>query len=73
MEITGFLKHTAKAGETPDILAFKYYNEEFMASYILEANTQYNDIMVYKGGEELLIPVFDTVESDETLAPWRRS
>ena len=72
MEITGYLQHIAKKGETPDILAFKYYNDEFMSSYILETNTQYNDIIVFEGGEELLIPVFDTIEDDSTLAPWRR-
>ena len=38
MEITGYLRHIAKTGETPDILALRYYNTEFMASYILEAN-----------------------------------
>ena len=72
MEITGYINHKAKFGETPDILAFKYYNYEFMSSYILEANTQYNDIIVFEGGEQLLIPVFDTIEDDSTLAPWRR-
>lgn len=72
MEITGYLKHIAKKGETPDILALKYYNDEFMSSYILEANTQYNDVVIYEGGEELVIPIFDTIEDDSTLAPWRR-
>ena len=73
MEITGYLRHIAKTGETPDALALKYYNNEFMASYILEANVQYNDVIVYEGGEDLIIPVFDTIEDDSTLAPWRRS
>lgn len=73
MEITGYLRHIAKTNETPDTLAFKYYNEEFMSSYILEANVQYNDVVIYDGGEELLIPVFDSIEDDSTLAPWRRS
>ena len=73
MKITGYLKHIAKTGETPDILAFKYYNEEFMSSYILEANVQYNNIVRYEGGEELLIPVFDTIEDDSTQPPWKRS
>ena len=73
MEITGYLNHTAKTGETPDILALKYYDNEFMSSYILEANVQYNDVIVFEGGEELVIPVFDTIEDDSTLAPWRRS
>ena len=72
MEITGYLKHIAKTGETPDILAFKYYNEEFMSSYILEANVQCNNIVRYEGGEELLIPVFDTIEDDSTQPPWKR-
>lgn len=73
MEITGYKKHIAKEGETPDILALKYYSDEFMASYIIEANTQYNNLMIYDGGEEIIIPVFDTLENDETLAPWRQN
>lgn len=72
MEITGYLQHIAKTGETPDILALKYYDDEFMSSYILEANVQYNDVVIYEGGEELLIPVFDTIEDDSTLPPWKR-
>lgn len=73
MEITGYLNHKAKTGETPDILALKYYNNEFMASYILEANVQYNDVIIFEGGENILIPVFDTIEDDSTQPPWKRS
>lgn len=73
MKITGYLRHIAKTDETPDILALKYYNNEFMASYILETNVQYNDVISYKGGEEILIPVFDTIEDDSTQPPWKRS
>lgn len=73
MQIVGYRVHKAKVGETPDILALQYYSDEFMASYILDANPNYNDVMIYEGGEELVIPVFDTIESDKTLAPWRRS
>ena len=73
MEITGYLRHITKTGETPDILALKYYNNEFLASYILEANVQYNNVVVYKGGEEIIIPVFDTIEDDSTQPPWKRS
>lgn len=72
MQIVGYRFHRAKVGETPDILALQYYSDEFMASYILDANPTYNDVMIYQGGEDLVIPVFDTVESDRTLAPWRR-
>lgn len=72
MEVTGYIKHIAKKGETPDMLAFKYYSDEFMTSYILESNRRYQETLVYEGGEVLYIPVFDTLENDETLAPWRR-
>ena len=50
----------------------EYYSNEFMASYILDANPNYQNVMIYEGGEELVIPVFDTVEDDSTLAPWRQ-
>ena len=72
MEITGYLRHIAKTNETPDILALKYYNNEFMASYILEANVEFNDVVVYEGGEEILISIFDTIEDDSTQPPWKR-
>lgn len=73
MEVTGYLIHIAKTGETSDILALKYYEDEFMASYIREANVKYNDVIVFKGGEELNIPIFDTIEDDSTQPPWKRS
>ena len=73
MEVTGYRKHIAKKGETPDMLALRYYSDEFMTSYILEVNKQYQDVMIYEGGEIIYIPVFDTLENDETLAPWRRA
>ena len=47
MEITGYLRHIAKTNETPDILALKYYDDEFMSSYILEANTQNNNVIIF--------------------------
>ena len=62
-----------KAKEMVENLSSFYYNEEFMSSYILEANVQHNNVMIYKGGEELLIPVFDTIEDDSTQPPWKRS
>lgn len=72
MEVVKYITHKAVKGETPDLLALKYYKDEFMASYILETNTRYQDLLVYEGGEILYIPVFDTLEDDTTLAPWRR-
>ena len=43
-----------------------------MASYILEANVEFNDVIAYEGGEEIVIPNFDTIEDDSTQPPWQR-
>ena len=43
-----------------------------MSSYIIEVNTRYQNVITFEGGEIINIPVFDTLENDETLAPWRR-
>lgn len=72
MKVTGYITHTAKANETFDMLALKYYSDEFMASYIIEANVNHSGVIEFEGGEKVKIPVFDTLENDETLAPWRR-
>ena len=29
-------------------------------------------MVVYEGGEEILIPIFDTIEDDSTQPPWKR-
>ena len=74
MEIVGYKKHIAAAGEGFDSVAFKYYGDEFMADKLMKQkdNLIYLDRIVFEGGEELTIPVYDDLESTETLAPWRR-
>lgn len=52
MEVVGYKTHIAQKGETPDILALKYYSDEFMASYILESNVNYQDILILKAGKK---------------------
>jgi hypothetical protein len=74
MEIIGYKTHIAAAGESFDSVAFVYYGNEFMADKLMKVkkNSKYNHLIVFEGGEKLLIPVYDDIESTETLAPWRR-
>ena len=72
MEIIGYKTHTAAAGETFDSVAFDYYGDEFMADKLMKENSIYIKTIVFKGGETLRIPIYDDIESTETLAPWRR-
>ena len=74
MQIVGYKTHIAAAGESFDSVAFNYYGDEFMADKLMKQkeNLAYIDRVVFEGGEKLTIPVYDDLESTETLAPWRR-
>ena len=74
MEIIGYKSHIAAAGESFDSVALDYYGDEFMADKLMKVknNSKYAHLVVFEGGEKLTIPVYDDIESTETLAPWRR-
>lgn len=68
----GHFTYTAKAGDTWDSIAFMAYKVERMAHYVIQANPQYIDVIIFEGGEALKIPIVDEVETPKTLPPWRR-
>ena len=63
--------HTTVRGDTFDYLALKYYNEERMASSIIQANPDHCGTLIFDAGVVLVIPDVDTVSLPETLPPWR--
>lgn len=65
-------KHITVSGDTFDALALKYYNEEKMASAIIQANPDYCDTLIFDAGVSLSIPDMSDVALPETLPPWRR-
>ena len=60
-QTVGFIDYVAQGGDTFDSIALVAYNEERMASTIIEANPDLSDVLI-----------FETVETPETLPPWRR-
>ena len=64
--------YTTREGDTFDLLSLRYYDEEKLANYIIEANPDYADVVVFEGGVKLIIPIIDEPETTETKAPWRR-
>ena len=40
--------------------------------FIIEANPDLSDVLIFEGGEAVRIPIVETVETPETLPPWRR-
>lgn len=59
-------------GESFNSIAFSYYGVDFMADKLMKENPSHVRMITFKGGEKLTIPVYDDIESTETLAPWRQ-
>lgn len=64
--------YTAAAGETWDIIALKFYYDEFLMNKLIQANLRYAGVLVFEGGEVLTIPEIEDTEKSDTLPPWRQ-
>ena len=71
-QTVGFIEYTAQGGDTFDSIALAAYNEERMASTIIIANPDLCDVLIFEGGELVRIPIVETVNTPDTLPPWRR-
>lgn len=70
--VMGYRDYVCRMGDTFDLLAGQAYGQESMSSTIIAANPDLCDVVMFDGGEKLRIPVVQTVETPETLPPWRR-
>ena len=71
-QITGYIDYVAQGGDTLDSIALAAYNEERMAGTIIAANPDLCDMLIFEGGEAVRIPIVETVDTPDTLPPWRR-
>ena len=69
---TNFYKYTTKECDTFDMIALNFYNEEKMATTIIEANPDYADVVIFDADIERIIPIVQDTEGIETKPPWRR-
>ena len=67
-----YTEYTTRSGDTYDLLAIAAYNNEKMASHIIQANPQHMKTLVFDEGVLLKIPILEKVELPSTLPPWRR-
>lgn len=70
--ITGYNYRVTVYGDTFDGIALSEYNEEKMAHYIINANPDYSDVLIFDAGITLKIPIVESVDLPDTLPPWRR-
>lgn len=64
--------HITVEGDTFDALALKYYDDEKLASAIIQENPDHCATLIFEAGIALTIPDTATVTPPETLPPWRR-
>ena len=63
--------YTTLAGDTFDMIALDFYNDEFKAGELLRANPEHSGVLAFPAGVELNIPILEDMPA-ETLPPWRR-
>lgn len=62
--------YITNTGDTWDLIAYKVYgNEKYMIN-LLQANEEYNNIVVFSGGLKIICPDID-VETANPLPPWK--
>lgn len=75
MEMSGYIYHCS-AGETFDSIALTVYGSERFAPRIMTANPQFIRAWIFRGTENLRLPVIVQTSDDESgypvgSAPWR--
>ena len=60
------MKYTASFGDTWDTIAYKVCGDEFECDALRRANRPYSDVLVFDGGESLIIPsdIGDSLTTD---------
>ena len=48
--VKDYQEYITEEGDTYDALALDFYDDEQMASYIIQANPQYMEILVFEAG-----------------------
>lgn len=64
--------YITKEGDSFDLLALRYYNNEKLANRIIEENPDYADSVILDGGITLSIPVIEKPVNNTMKAPWRQ-
>lgn len=58
-------------GDTFDMIALDFYDNESYASLIIGANSEYRRVIIFDAGIMLKIPIIQK-ENVTTLPPWKR-
>lgn len=66
-----YYEYETLQGDTFDMIALDFYNDEKYASVIIQANPKYCNVLIFDAGIKLIIPIIEQ-KTAETLPPWKR-
>lgn len=66
-----YKKVITRAGDSFDSMAYTHCQNEKLSSEIIALNPDYCNVLIFGEGVEIVIPVYDTDVTPETLPPWR--
>jgi len=71
-KVTGTYRkqYTTKQFDTFDKIAYDLYGDETVASYIINANPDKANVIIFSAGESLYLPKLETAEIS-TLPKWK--
>jgi phage tail protein X len=64
-------EYIAKQGDTWDLISYNMYGSEYHITELILANYEYVDVLIFNGGEVLIIPELNDTDTS-ALPPWRR-
>ncbi len=67
----GYYEYITLQGDTFDMIALDFYDDESYASKIIEVNPEYCKVIIFDAGIILKIPIVEDT-SPEVLPPWKR-
>lgn len=70
--ITGTYRkqYSTRQNDTFDKIAYELYGDEKIASYIIDANPEYANVVIFSAGVSLYLPKLERVETS-TLPQWK--
>lgn len=72
VKIIGYEEYITEDHDTFDLIAWKQYDDEMLASLIIESNLDYADMLVFDAGVRLVIPIVEQANTQQSIPPWRK-
>ncbi|MBU2701690.1 phage tail protein X [Sporomusaceae bacterium BoRhaA] len=63
--------YTTKQGDMWDMIAFKVYGDEYKMHYLMDANKEHVETVIFPAGITLMVPTLSTSQKTN-LPPWKQ-